>query len=58
MNPLQLRETVMDPHTRRLVRLEIKQGDLTNKIMDMLLGKKRIADRKSWLAKKGHQVEP
>ena len=57
MNPLQLRETVMDPHTRRLLRLEVKQGDQTNKMMDMLLGKKRVADRKIWLAKKGDQVE-
>ncbi len=57
MNPLQLRETVMDPHTRRLLRLEVKRGDQTHKMMDMLLGKKRVADRKTWLAKKGDQVE-
>ncbi len=57
MNPLQLRETVMDPNTRRLVQLEIKPGDNTNKIMDMLLGKKRAADRKEWLEKKGDKAE-
>jgi topoisomerase IV subunit B len=57
MNPLQLRETVMDPNTRRLVQLEIKSGDTTNKIMDMLLGKKRAADRKEWLEKKGDKAE-
>jgi topoisomerase IV subunit B len=57
MNPLQLRETVMDPNTRRLVQLEIKSGDTTNKIMDMLLAKKRAADRKEWLEKKGDKAE-
>jgi topoisomerase-4 subunit B len=57
MNPLQLRETTMDPNTRRLVRLEIEAGDDTNKILDMLLAKKRAADRKDWLEKKGDKAE-
>lgn len=53
MNPLQLRETVMDPNTRRLVRLTIEIGDDTNQLMDMLLAKKRASDRKDWLETKG-----
>ncbi|HEY3698955.1 MAG TPA: DNA topoisomerase IV subunit B [Spongiibacteraceae bacterium] len=53
MNPLQLRETVMDPNTRRLVRLTIEIGDDTNQLMDMLLAKKRAGDRKEWLETKG-----
>jgi topoisomerase IV subunit B len=53
MNPLQLRETVMDPNTRRLVRLTIETGDDTNQIMDMMLAKKRAGDRKEWLETKG-----
>ncbi|HEX9625819.1 MAG TPA: DNA topoisomerase IV subunit B [Acidiferrobacterales bacterium] len=57
MNPMQLRETTMDPNTRRLVQLEIKPGDSTNKVMDMLLAKKRAADRKAWLEKKGDKAE-
>lgn len=57
MNPMQLRETTMDPNTRRLVRLEIEAGDDTNKILDMLLAKKRAADRKDWLEKKGDKAE-
>jgi topoisomerase-4 subunit B len=57
MNPLQLRETTMDPNTRRLMQLEIKTGDTTNKMLDMLLAKKRAADRKSWLEKKGDKAE-
>ncbi|MEJ2509112.1 MAG: DNA topoisomerase IV subunit B [Gammaproteobacteria bacterium] len=57
MNPIQLRETTMAPDTRRLVRLTIKPGDGTQQLMDMLLGKKRAADRKAWLEQKGHLAE-
>ena len=53
MNPMQLRETTMDPDTRRLVRLVLDAGDDTNSMMDMLLAKKRAPDRKAWLEKKG-----
>jgi topoisomerase-4 subunit B len=53
MNPLQLRETTMDPDTRRLARLVTKSGDGTQQMMDMLLAKKRAADRRQWLEKKG-----
>jgi topoisomerase-4 subunit B len=53
MNPLQLRETTMDPNTRRLARLTIKPGDGTQSLMDMLLAKKRAADRRAWLETKG-----
>ncbi|MBO6754048.1 MAG: DNA topoisomerase IV subunit B [Spongiibacter sp.] len=57
MNPLQLRETVMDPDTRRLVRLGIEPDDDTDSLMDMLLGKKRAADRKEWLERNGDEAE-
>jgi topoisomerase-4 subunit B len=53
MNPLQLRESTIDPDTRRLVQLTIESASATQKIMDMLLSKKRAADRKSWLETKG-----
>ncbi|MGD1982722.1 MAG: DNA topoisomerase IV subunit B [Chromatiaceae bacterium] len=53
MNPQQLRETTIHPDTRRLVQLVVEQGDDTNKMMDMLLAKKRSADRKSWLQARG-----
>ena len=57
MNPLQLRESTIDPDTRRLVQLTIDDAQATDTIMDMLLGKKRAADRKSWLEEKGNLAE-
>ncbi|PJG84739.1 DNA topoisomerase IV subunit B [Conservatibacter flavescens] len=57
MNPMQLRETTMDPNTRRLVQLRYDNDDETVELMDMLLAKKRAEDRKSWLQEKGDQVE-
>jgi topoisomerase IV subunit B len=57
MNPLQLRETSIAPDTRRLVQLVVQPGDDSNKMMDMLLAKKRAPDRKSWLEKKGDLAE-
>ncbi len=57
MNPMQLRETTIHPDTRRLVQLAMEPGDETMKVMDMLLAKKRAADRKSWLQEKGDMAE-
>jgi len=53
MNPLQLRETVMNRDTRRLVQLIIENEDGSDEMMDMLLAKKRAGDRKEWLESKG-----
>ena len=53
MNPLQLRETTMDPDTRRLVQLTLEPGDNTDSMMDMLMSKKRAPDRRNWLESKG-----
>lgn len=61
MEPSQLRETTMDPNTRRLVQLtydlEEDQGAATLELMDMLLAKKRAEDRKNWLQTNGDQVD-
>src|SRR5690554_3248978 len=57
MNPPQLRETTMDPNTRRLVQLTLDDFATTREIMDMLLAKKRAGDRKSWLEAKGNLAE-
>ncbi|MDO4709809.1 MAG: DNA topoisomerase IV subunit B [Pseudomonadota bacterium] len=53
MNPQQLRESTIHPDTRRLVQLTVDDGEQTIALMDMLLGKKRAADRKTWLEEKG-----
>lgn len=57
MNPPQLRETTMDPNTRRLVQLTLEELGRTQEVMDMLLAKKRAADRKAWLEIKGNLAE-
>jgi len=54
MNPTQLRETTIDPRTRRLVQLTIDSVDNTDQLMDMLLAKKRASDRRDWLEEKGN----
>ncbi|EYU15452.1 MULTISPECIES: DNA topoisomerase IV subunit B [Photorhabdus] len=59
MNPMQLRETTLDPNTRRLVQLTIDDENYqeTFSVMDMLLAKKRSEDRRNWLQEKGDSVE-
>ena len=56
MNPSQLRETVMNPETRQLVRLSISSTDNANAMMDLLLSKKNAPARKEWLEKRGSLV--
>lgn len=53
MNPLQLRETTMALDTRRLVQLGLDSPQDSDDVMDMMLNKKRAADRRTWLARKG-----
>jgi len=57
MNPSQLRETTMNPDTRRLVQLTVDDFEATTALMDLLLAKKRSADRKIWLETKGDMAE-
>ncbi len=57
MNPLQLRETTMAPDTRRLVQLTVDDGKAADTMLDMLLAKKRSADRRAWLEDKGNLAE-
>lgn len=58
MNPKQLRETTLDPNTRRLVQLTVDDMAATETLMDMLLAKKRSSDRREWLESKGNLVDP
>ncbi len=57
MSPAQLKESAIEPDTRRLVQLTLEPGDKTRPLMDMLLAKKRASDRKAWLEKKGDLAE-
>ena len=57
MNPLTLRETTMDPNTRRLVQLTIDDAEMMEELMDMLLAKKRASDRRTWLESKGNMAD-
>ncbi len=57
MNPMQLRETTIHPDTRRLVQLAMGSDEETYRVMDMLLARKRAADRKQWLEERGDRAE-
>lgn len=59
MNPEQLKETTMNPATRRLVQLTLNDDNKKHalSIMDMLLSKKRAADRREWLELNGNQAD-
>ncbi|MGA1696873.1 MAG: toprim domain-containing protein, partial [Arenicellales bacterium] len=57
MNPAQLRETTMDPDSRRLIELTLDSGKKTDSMLDLLLARKRAPDRKDWLGKRGNEAE-
>lgn len=56
MNPSQLKETTMDPMTRRLVKLSVNNNEQTNETFDMLLARKRASHRKAWLESDGNKL--
>lgn len=53
MNPSQLKETVMEPENRRLLKIEVLDDDESTSVMNLLLGKKMASGRKAWLEDKG-----
>jgi topoisomerase-4 subunit B len=57
MNASQLRETTLDPDTRRLVQLDLDDTHFTAGLLDKLLAKKRASDRKEWLEQKGNLAD-
>lgn len=59
MNPEQLRETAMDPATRRVVPIVERPGahDVTLDLFNLLMGKGEASSRRSWMEAKGHLAE-
>jgi topoisomerase-4 subunit B len=47
----------MLPETRRLLQLTVEASDDTEQLLDMLLARKRSADRRDWLEAKGNLAE-
>ena len=59
MNPEQLRETTMDPATRRVLPVHVRPGafDETLKMFTLLMGKGEASGRRAWMEEKGDSVE-
>jgi topoisomerase-4 subunit B len=59
MNPEQLRETAMDPATRRVLPVRVRDGAQadTVRVFTMLMGKGEAASRREWMEAKGDTVE-
>ncbi len=58
MSKDQLRETALDPNTRRLVKLVLPENEESMiSIMDMMFNSKRADDRRVWLETKGNLAE-
>ena len=59
MNPEQLRETTMNPDTRRLIemRLDAAEHLAAPPVFKLLMGKTEAAGRRAWMEKEGHTIE-
>ncbi|WP_374265577.1 DNA topoisomerase IV subunit B [Zoogloea sp.] len=59
MNPEQLRETTMDPATRRVLPVHVRGGafDETLRMFTLLMGKGEASGRRAWMEEKGDSVE-
>ncbi|MEC5206468.1 topoisomerase-4 subunit B [Vogesella perlucida] len=55
MNPEQLKDTTMNPDTRRLSRVQVRPGAMqtTRDMFIMLMGKGEASSRRSWMEAKG-----
>ena len=56
MNPSQLRDTTLNPSSRKLLLLSLENKAKDMKLLNMMLSKKTSIDRKLWLEKKGNPV--
>ncbi len=59
MNPDQLKETTMNPDTRRLIemRLDTAEYEAAPPVFKLLMGKTEAAGRRAWMEKEGHTIE-
>lgn len=59
MNPEQLKDTTMNPDTRRLMQIRIRPeaAQSTQEVFVMLMGKGEAASRRSWMEQRGNEVE-
>ncbi|HEY1180894.1 MAG TPA: DNA topoisomerase IV subunit B, partial [Rhodocyclaceae bacterium] len=59
MNPEQLRETAMDPATRRVLPVleRTNRRDTTLELFNLLMGKGEASGRRAWMEANGHTVE-
>jgi topoisomerase-4 subunit B len=59
MNPDQLRETTMNPDTRRLIEMRLDERERTaaQGVFKLLMGKKEAEGRRAWMEKEGHTIE-
>jgi topoisomerase-4 subunit B len=59
MNPDQLKETTMNPDTRRLIamRLDDAERETAQGVFKLLMAKGEAAGRRAWMEEKGHLIE-
>ena len=59
MNADQLKETTMNPDTRRLIemRLDERERESAEGVFKLLMGKKEAEGRRAWMEKEGHTIE-
>ncbi len=59
MNPEQLRETAMNPATRRVLPVRVTRAEMAEALalFDMLMGKGEAGARREWMELKGNTVE-
>jgi topoisomerase-4 subunit B len=59
MNPEQLRETAMNPATRRVLPVRVTRAEMEAAVamFDMLMGKGESGSRREWMEAKGNTVE-